>query len=63
MRARSSFSPSNLALCIFASVLIPQPKEQVDPAAELGNVRAELAAVHGELAALRELLTPDRAQS
>jgi voltage-gated potassium channel len=48
---------------IFASVLIPQPKEQVDPAAELGKVRAELAALHGELAALRELLTPDRAQS
>jgi hypothetical protein len=48
---------------ILASILIPQPKQRADPAAELSAVKDELAAVHGELAALRELLAADDARS
>ena len=42
---------------ILASLLIPAPKKQVDPSAELGELKSELAAVHDELTAIRELLT------
>jgi voltage-gated potassium channel len=45
---------------ILASVLIPQPREQRDPAKELGELKAELAAVHEELTSLRDLLAADR---
>ena len=38
---------------ILASVLIPRPEKQVDPTAEIGELRTELAAIHGELGALR----------
>jgi voltage-gated potassium channel len=48
---------------ILASILIPQPKQEADPSAEMREVRAELAAVHGELIALRERLAPDEARS
>lgn len=42
---------------IFASVLIPPPEKQTDPAAEIGELKAELAAVHDELTEIRHLLT------
>lgn len=42
---------------ILASVLIPAPKKQVDPTAQIGELKAELAAVHDELTAIRELLS------
>jgi voltage-gated potassium channel len=48
---------------IFASLLIPQPKQKADPAVELGAVKDELTAVRDELAALRALLTVDDAHS
>jgi voltage-gated potassium channel len=48
---------------IFASILIPQPKEKADPAAELGAVRAELEAVRGELVSLRQQLAADRSRA
>ena len=44
---------------ILASILIPQPKKQVDPTAEIGEVKSELAAIHGELSALRQMLSSD----
>lgn len=42
---------------ILASLLIPAPKKQVDPTAQIDDLKAELAALHGELTAIRELLT------
>ena len=44
---------------ILASLLIPVPKKQVDPSAEIGELKAELAVMHGELTAIRELLIGD----
>jgi voltage-gated potassium channel len=41
---------------ILASVLIPAPKKQVDPTAQIDELKAELAAMHGELTAIRGLL-------
>ena len=43
---------------ILASLLIPRPKDQSDPAADMAAVRDELAAVRDELAALRRHLPP-----
>jgi voltage-gated potassium channel len=42
---------------ILASLLIPAPKKQVDPTAEIGELQSELAAMRGDLTAIRELLT------
>lgn len=42
---------------IFASVLIPPPEKQVDPAAELGELKTQLAVMHEELTAIRSLLS------
>ena len=44
---------------ILASVLIPAPKKQIDPTAQIGELKTELAAMHHELTALRELLSVD----
>jgi hypothetical protein len=44
---------------ILASLLIPAPKKPVDPTAQIGELKDELAAVRGELTAIRELLTVD----
>ena len=41
---------------ILASVLIPAPKKQVDPTAQIDELKAELTAMRGELTAIRELL-------
>jgi len=41
---------------ILASVLIPAPEPQAAATAELGELKAEMAAVRGELTAIRELL-------
>jgi hypothetical protein len=41
---------------------VPGVARDVASAAEVGELKAELAAIHGEIAALRELLqAPDRA--
>ena len=45
---------------ILASLLIPAPKKQVDPTAEIGELKSELAAIHGELSALRQMLGNDK---
>ena len=45
---------------IFASVLIPPPEKQVDPMAEIGELKTELVAVHEELTAIRGLLSAER---
>ena len=45
---------------ILASILIPAPKRQVDPTAEIGELKSELAAMHNELRAIRELVTVDK---
>jgi voltage-gated potassium channel len=45
---------------IFASILIPPPEKQVDPAAEIGELKTRLAAMHEELTAIRDLLSVDR---
>ena len=45
-----------------ASLLIPAPKKQVDPTAEIGELKSELAAIHGELSALRQMLEQRRAE-
>jgi len=45
---------------ILASILIPRPEEQVVTTAEIGDLKAELAAMHGELTAVRELFTVDK---
>jgi voltage-gated potassium channel len=45
---------------ILASVLIPAPKQQADPAKELGELKAQLSAVHDELTAIREALVRGR---
>lgn len=42
---------------ILASVLIPAPKKQADPTAEISELKAELTAMRGELEAIREILT------
>ena len=47
---------------ILASILIPQPEKQVDPAAEIGELRTELTAMHEELTAIREFLIADEQQ-
>ena len=44
---------------ILASLLIPAPKKPVDPTAEIGELKTELAAMHHELTAIRELLSVD----
>ena len=44
---------------IFASVLIPPAEKQIDPSAEIGELKTELAAMHEELTAIRGLLTGD----
>jgi hypothetical protein len=41
---------------ILASVLIPAPEPQADAAAELVELKFEMAAVRDELTAIRELL-------
>ena len=45
---------------ILASILIPKPKEQVDPTVEIRELKTELATMHAELTAVRELLTIDK---
>jgi voltage-gated potassium channel len=45
---------------IFASILIPPPEKQVDPTAEIGELKAQLVAMHEELTSIRELVSLDR---
>ncbi len=44
---------------ILASVLIPAPVDQAGAAAEVGDLKVQLAAMHDELTAIRELLSAD----
>lgn len=44
---------------IFASILIPPPEKQVDPTAEIGELKTALAAMHEQLTAIRDLLSVD----
>jgi len=41
---------------ILSSMLIPKPDDEADPAAQLADLKSELAAVRGELSTIRELL-------
>lgn len=45
---------------IFASVLIPPAEKQIDPTAEIGELKSELAGMHEELTAIRDLLSAAR---
>jgi voltage-gated potassium channel len=45
---------------IFASILIPPAEKQVDPTAEIGELKTALAVMHEELAAIRNILSADQ---
>ena len=45
---------------IFASVLIPPPEKQIDPTAEIGELKTQLGVMHAELTAIRDLLSVDQ---